>query len=46
MAELEAMIRKLNEQRAKDKSDIDTLKAQKKEQSLKQAKSTKESMMK
>ena len=40
------MVSKLTELRAKDKSNIDTLKAQKKEQSLKMTKSAKENMLK
>ena len=44
--ELEAVVQRLTNQRAKDKSDIDTLKTQKKEQSLKMVKSSKENMMK
>ena len=46
MAEQKQMIDKLTQQRARDKNDIEVLKASKKEQSLKSAKQAKESLMK
>ena len=46
VAELEKCVVKMTEQRAKDKKEIETLKAAKKEQSLKMAKQAKENLMK
>ena len=46
VAELEKRVVKMTEQRAKDKKEIETLKAAKKDQSLKMAKQAKENLMK
>ena len=46
VAELEKCVVKMTEQRAKDKKEIETLKAAKKDQSLKMAKQAKENLMK